>query len=99
MTLKWMLIVCLILINIVTYQAYRYDKRNAQLNGPSKVLKYPRISERMLHMLSLIGGWPGALIAQQTLRHKTIKQPFQRNFWITVIINIIFLLVVTSHAS
>ena len=33
------------------------------------------------------GGWPGALIAQQTLRHKSKKTSFIIVLWATVIIN------------
>ena len=78
-----------VLVSFITYQAYSYDKKNAQFNGPSKKLIRPRIPERTLHALSLVGGWPGALLGQQLLRHKTIKQPFQRTFWITVAVNVI----------
>jgi len=45
------------------------------------------ISERTLHLLSLIGGWPGALVAQRLIKHKTQKQPFRRVFWLTIIPN------------
>jgi len=34
-----------------------------------------------------MGGWPGALVAQQKLRHKTKKQPFRTVFWATVVMN------------
>jgi uncharacterized membrane protein YsdA (DUF1294 family) len=37
--------------------------------------------------LALIGGWPGALIAQQVLRHKSRKNAFQFMFWMTVVLN------------
>jgi len=80
-------------ISLVTYHLYSYDKRNAEFNGPSKVLQRPRIPEKTLHMLSLAGGWPGALFAQQTLRHKTIKQPFQRVFWCTVVANVMAMVI------
>ena len=41
-----------------------------------------RAPERRLHMLALLGGWPGALVGQQWLRHKTQKASFQRVTWL-----------------
>jgi len=35
-----------------------------------------------------MGGWTGALLAQQILRHKTRKQSFLDAFWLTVVLNI-----------
>ena len=46
-----------------------------------------RIPESMLLSLGLVGGWPGAIVAQQMLRHKTIKLAFRIRFWITVVVN------------
>ena len=46
-----------------------------------------RTKESSLHTLALIGGWPGALIAQQMLRHKSQKNAFQFAFWTTVVFN------------
>jgi uncharacterized membrane protein YsdA (DUF1294 family)/cold shock CspA family protein len=46
-----------------------------------------RTKETSLHTLALIGGWPGALIAQQVLRHKSRKNAFQFAFWATVVVN------------
>lgn len=46
-----------------------------------------RTSESTLHSIALVGGWPGALIARQAFRHKTITQPFRTIFWVTVIVN------------
>lgn len=46
-----------------------------------------RISERTLHLFSLCGGWPGAWVAQRLFHHKTMKDSFQRMFWITVLFN------------
>jgi uncharacterized membrane protein YsdA (DUF1294 family) len=46
-----------------------------------------RTQESTLHLLSLAGGWPGALIAQQKLRHKSKKQTFRAVFWVTVLLN------------
>lgn len=36
-----------------------------------------RIPERVILMLALAGGWAGVKVAQSTLRHKTVKQPFR----------------------
>lgn len=47
-----------------------------------------RISEKTLLMLGLVGGWPGAIVAQQVLRHKTSKPSFRLDFWATVVLNI-----------
>jgi len=46
-----------------------------------------RTPESTLHALALIGGWPGALIAQQMLKHKSRKQDFRFVFWVTVVVN------------
>ena len=46
-----------------------------------------RTAESTLHLSDLIGGWPGALVAQRVFRHKTRKQPFQFFFWTAVVVN------------
>ncbi len=47
-----------------------------------------RTPENTLHVLSLLGGWPGALFAQNQFRHKSKKQPFKTILWITIFVNI-----------
>jgi uncharacterized membrane protein YsdA (DUF1294 family)/cold shock CspA family protein len=47
-----------------------------------------RTPESTLLLLGLAGGWPGALLAQQLLRHKTSKPAFVSAFWVTVVLNI-----------
>jgi uncharacterized membrane protein YsdA (DUF1294 family) len=47
-----------------------------------------RTPESRLLVLGLLGGWPGAVLAQQWLRHKTVKQPFRKLFWCTVAANL-----------
>ena len=69
---------------------YAYDKAAAR-NG------YRRIQERTLHILSLTGGWPGAILAQQWFRHKTVKMRFRTAFWFTVSLNITFYLLTFSR--
>ena len=47
-----------------------------------------RISESMLLSLGFVGGWPGAIVAQQVLRHKTTKRAFRIRFWLSVVANV-----------
>ncbi|ASM76102.1 hypothetical protein VITFI_CDS0323 [Vitreoscilla filiformis] len=42
-----------------------------------------------MHAIALLSGWPGALIAQQFLRHKSVKAEFRQVFWATVVLNVI----------
>lgn len=69
-----------LVVSLLTFSVYARDKSAAQKGAW-------RTSENTLHLLSLIGGWPGALIAQQKLRHKSQKQPFRFIFWITLLVN------------
>jgi len=47
-----------------------------------------RVSESALLVWGVVGGWPGAIVAQQTLRHKTKKASFRAAFWGTVVLNV-----------
>jgi len=67
-------------VSVVTFIVYAIDKAAAMRNAW-------RIPENTLHLLALAGGWPGALIAQQTIRHKSSKPAFQAVFWVTVALN------------
>jgi len=58
-----------------------------------------RVSERALLGLGLIGGWPGALVAQQVVRHKSRKSSFQIAFWLTVLANVCLLIALTTPWS
>ncbi|ENO84756.1 DUF1294 domain-containing protein [Thauera linaloolentis] len=66
--------------SIITFIAYALDKSAALRNQW-------RTRESTLHVLALLGGWPGALAAQRLLRHKSAKASFQTTFWITVVFN------------
>ena len=56
-----------------------------------------RISESMLLSIGFVGGWPGAIVAQQVLRHKTSKLTFRIRFWLSVIANVAILAWVVTH--
>ena len=66
--------------SLITFTMYAVDKSAAKKGAW-------RTQESTLHLLSLVGGWPGALIAQQKLRHKSKKQSFRSVFWATVFLN------------
>lgn len=71
-------------VSIVAFVAYGLDKRAAKRGAP-------RTSESTLLMVGVVGGWPGALVAQQLFRHKTRKRSFRRAFWLTVVVNALVL--------
>jgi uncharacterized membrane protein YsdA (DUF1294 family)/cold shock CspA family protein len=66
--------------SVVTFLVYVKDKSAAQKGNW-------RTQESTLLVLGLVGGWPGALIAQETLRHKSKKTSFKVVFAITVVLN------------
>ena len=72
------------LLSLCCGAVYWYDKRQAQAGAW-------RTPESTLHWLALLGGWPGALLAQQWLRHKSSKTAFRRVFWCTVALNLLAL--------
>ena len=55
-----------ITISLLTFIMYALDKSAARKG-------HWRTKESTLHLLSLAGGWPGAIAAQQKLRHKSKK--------------------------
>lgn len=57
-----------------------------------------RVSERSLLLLGVVGGWPGAIIAQQVLRHKTKKVSFRSAFWGSVVLNVLAFVALGSAA-
>ena len=69
--------------SLISFLVYGWDKRLAMQHGEHVI----RVPERTLHILGLIGGWPGSFIAQQWLRHKSKKRSFIAVLWLTVIVN------------
>jgi uncharacterized membrane protein YsdA (DUF1294 family) len=67
-------------LSVTAFVMYGVDKRAAERGRW-------RTPEATLHIVSVLGGWPGALLAQRVFRHKTRKQPFRTIFWCTVIAN------------
>jgi uncharacterized membrane protein YsdA (DUF1294 family)/cold shock CspA family protein len=70
-------------LSLLTFIAYALDKSAAQ-SGQW------RTKESTLHYLAILGGWPGAYLAQKYLRHKSKKKSFLTIFWVTVVFNCLF---------
>ena len=68
-------------VSAITFGAYAIDKSAARL-------RQRRVAETSLILLGMLGGWPGAILAQQMLRHKTAKPSFRAVFWASVLINV-----------
>jgi uncharacterized membrane protein YsdA (DUF1294 family) len=66
--------------SVASLVVYAVDKSAARLGRW-------RIPESTLLMLGLCCGWPGAIVAQLWLRHKSSKTSFRLMFWATVLLN------------
>jgi len=71
------------LMSVLAFFLYWRDKHQARSGGW-------RTPEKVLHGLELLGGWPGALVAQQVFRHKTRKNSYQSVFWLIVLLHQLF---------
>ncbi|TWU55620.1 DUF1294 domain-containing protein [Rubripirellula reticaptiva] len=70
-----------VVASLVTAWLYARDKRAAGRNDR-------RTPENTLLIWSLVGGWPGGLIASRLLRHKTYKMSYRIRFVACVIVNV-----------
>ena len=87
--LSGMVLLFISITNALTYWLYAQDKEAALLGNR-------RIPEQSLHILSFLGGWPTAWLAQERLRHKTQKQPFRKIYFCTIALNILLILLLIS---
>jgi uncharacterized membrane protein YsdA (DUF1294 family) len=69
------------LVSVVTVVVYAFDKSAARRGAR-------RVRERTLHVLELLGGWPGALAAQQLFRHKRRKWSFFLVTWLIAAVHV-----------
>ncbi|MEH1970338.1 DUF1294 domain-containing protein [Nostoc sp.] len=70
-------------MSFITFWLYVDDKSRAQQGGW-------RRQENTLHLCEFMGGWLGAFVAQQNLRHKSSKVSYQIVFWVIAILHIVF---------
>ena len=87
--LSWLVVGWYVALGFITYAMYAKDKAAAQ-NGDW------RTPESTLHLLSALGGWVGAMVAQTYLRHKSQKAEFRLAYYLTVIINMAGLLFILA---
>lgn len=87
--LSWLVVAWYAVLGIITYGMYAKDKAAAQNNDW-------RTPESTLHLLSALGGWVGAMVAQTYLRHKSQKPEFRIAYYLTVIINMAGLLFILA---
>lgn len=67
--------------SLVTFLVFAWDKSCARRGAR-------RVPERVLHLLELCGGWPGALAAQAWLRHKSAKLSYRVVLWLIVALHV-----------
>lgn len=79
-------------LSFIAFLAYAADKAAAEKNGW-------RVPEGNLHLFALLGGWPGALIAQHAFRHKTSKRSFQLSFRVVVVLSVIAVAVLACSGA
>jgi uncharacterized membrane protein YsdA (DUF1294 family) len=79
--LSWFVVGWYALASGVALLTYAADKRAA-------IARRRRIPEDQLHAVALLGGWPGALVAQRKFRHKSEKWAFRSVFWLTMVANV-----------
>jgi len=72
--------------SLFTYWLYKTDKEAAIARHGN------RLAEESLQLFSLIGGWPGAYLAQQQLAHKRSKLSFRREFGFVILGNALLMI-------
>ena len=77
----------LIALSVITFLLYGYDKGQAKLGGL-------RVPEIVLHVLALLGGFPGGWLGRAVFRHKIRKPSFTIVLIVSTIVHlgIIYLL-------
>ena len=70
-------------VSAVSFAAYGMDKLSARRRAR-------RTPEATLHLLDLLGGWPGGLIAQHLFRHKRRKVSFMAVFGVTAALHLVY---------
>lgn len=75
----------------VTFLAFGWDKWKAKREAD-------RIAEKTLHLLSFLGGWPGAVLGQVAFRHKTVKRSFRTVLTSIVLLHVTVAIVLVARS-
>lgn len=68
-------------MSLVSFILFFIDKRRSETKGW-------RIKEYHLHVVELLGGWPGALLGQKFIRHKTKKTSYKIVLWLIILVHV-----------
>lgn len=79
--IPWFVLPGYVVMSLLVFIVYAFDKA-AAMN------RRWRTREKSLQLLSILGGWPGALIAQRLFHHKSKKAAFQTGFVVIVALHI-----------
>lgn len=77
------------LVNLLAFGVYAYDKYQGLNRGY-------RVAENVLLLVSLLGGWCGAVCAMLIFRHKTNKNSFIGVVALFSVINIVIVMKMNS---
>jgi uncharacterized membrane protein YsdA (DUF1294 family) len=78
-------------MSAITFVAFGFDKL-AAWRGKR------RVPEKTLHLLSLLGGWPGALLAMPVFRHKRRKGSFVTIVVLIVLVHVAVMCAIVLRA-
>jgi uncharacterized membrane protein YsdA (DUF1294 family) len=78
-------------LSVMAFAMHAFDKQ-AAIRGRR------RIPEARLHLVEILGGWPGALLAMTLLRHKVRKGPYVFAFLAIVGLWIVSFIAITMTA-
>ena len=67
-------------LSVAGFVLHGWDKWRAGRGGR-------RVPEATLHLVSVLGGWPGALLGRHLFRHKTRKTSYRLAFWACAAVN------------
>lgn len=86
---RWLLWYHLV-VSVLSFVVFAWDKLMA-------IKQRYRVAESTLLLSALVGGWPGAWLARQLFRHKTVKQAFVKTLWGCTFLHLLLLLCVVVY--